>query len=79
MIFESFVQRRFFAHTLHAYMVPTSLTFNLGIPHFEEDVAHLQQIYEHGIFEDYVQEENMVVRIAKQVRESPLWLSFTEL
>ena len=58
--------------------VPSSLAFNCGIPQFEEDLVQIKQLQADGIFEDYVQEENMITRIAKQVQESTLWLSFNE-
>jgi sacsin len=66
-----------FARYAHG-KVPSSLTFNCGIPQYEEDLAQIRQIQAEGVFEDYVQEENMITRIAKQVQESTLWLSFNE-
>ena len=58
--------------------VPSSLAFKLGIPQFKDDLAHAQMMNGADIFDEFVQEENIVNRIAKQVKESTLWLSLNE-
>lgn len=58
--------------------VPQSLAIKFNIPQFENDLAYSQYMNGPDIFEEFTQEESLVRRIANQVKEATLWLSFNE-
>lgn len=58
--------------------VPSTLAFKCGIPQIEDDLSLLQYLNRSDDFEEYIQEENIVTRISKTVKESSLWTSLNE-
>ena len=58
--------------------VPQKLAFKLNIPQVKNDLASAQYINGPDVFEEFTHEESIVKRIANQVKESTLWLSFNE-
>ena len=58
--------------------VSSSLAFNCGIPQNPGDLAETLHLSGTDFFEEYSQEESIVNRISKTIRESSLWSSLNE-